>query len=263
VALGDSYAAGLGIPGRAGATAGCGQSGGSYPYLVARSLRLGLTDMSCSSATIASLSAAQTIGGGTNPAQLSAVSSATTLVTLGIGGNDVGWTSVIARCAEMDLIPVLIPGRAASGLTPCKGYYTSHGTDQLRRRISGVAGPLAETLRRIRDRAPRARVYVVGYPDLLPASGGGCGNTLGITKGDIAFLDSEELRLNGMLRQVALAAGDGYIDTYTPSEGHGACSPAASRWIEPLLPNALAAPLHPNAVGERGMAAAIIGAVRA
>lgn len=66
-----------------------------------------------------------------------------------------------------------------------------------------------------------------------------------------------------MLRQVALAADDGYIDTYASSQGHGACAPAASWWIEPLLSNALAAPLHPNAVGERGMAEVIIGDVKA
>jgi len=55
VALGDSYTAGPGIPDQAGVTAGCEQSSSSYPYLVAQSLRLHLTDMSCSSATIASL----------------------------------------------------------------------------------------------------------------------------------------------------------------------------------------------------------------
>jgi hypothetical protein len=103
---------------------------------------------------------------------------------------------------------------------------------------------------------------VVGYPDLFPASGGGCGDTLGITKGDLAFLNDEELRLNGMLRQAAQAVGDGYIDTYTPSEGHDACTAPASRWIEPLIP-AAAAPLHPNAVGEQGMADVITGAIKA
>ena len=65
-----------------------------------------------------------------------------------------------------------------------------------------------------------------------------------------------------MLRQTAAAVGDGYIDTYTPSEGHDACSAPASRWIEPLLPTAPAAPLHPNAVGEQGMADAVVQAIK-
>ena len=262
VALGDSYAAGLDIPDQTGATAGCGQSSSSYPFLVARSLRLKLTDMSCSSATITALTAAEPTGDGTNPAQLSVLSAGTALVTLGIGGNDVGWVAVITRCAEMDLVPVLTSGDTTSD-TPCQDYYTSGGTNQIQRRIQSVAGQLAQALTQIRQRAPRARVYVVGYPDLLPAAGGACGDALGITAGDIDFLNNEELLLNGMLRQVAQAAGDGYIDTYTSSEGHNACAAPANRWIEPLIPDAAAAPLHPNAVGEQGMADAVIGAVKA
>jgi lysophospholipase L1-like esterase len=262
VALGDSYTAGLDIPDQTGATAGCGQSSSSYPFLVARSLRLKLTDMSCSSATIASLTAAEPTGDGTNPAQLSALSAGTALVTLGIGGNDVGWGGVITRCAEMDLVPALASGESASESAPCRDYYTAGGTNVLAQRIQTVAGQLGQALSQISDRAPRARVYVVGYPDLLPPAGGGCADALGITEGDIAFLNSEELRLNAMLRQVAQAAGDGYIDTYTASEGHDACAGPGSRWIEPLIPDAPAAPLHPNAVGEQGMAVAIIQSVR-
>jgi lysophospholipase L1-like esterase len=261
VALGDSYAAGLDIPEQTGATAGCGQSSSSYPFLVARGLRLKLTDMSCSSATIASLTAAEPTGDGINPAQLSALSAGTALVTLGIGGNDVGWVQIITRCTEMDLVPALTSGDSPSERTPCRDYYTSGGTNQIQQRIQSVAGQLREALTRISQRAPRARVYVVGYPDLLPPSGGACGDTLGITEGDIAFLNNEELRLNGMLRQVARAAGAGYVDTYAPSEGHDACAAPASRWIEPLIPDAPAAPLHPNAVGEEGMADAIVGAI--
>ena len=212
VALGDSYATGPGIPDQTGAVAGCEQSSSSYPFLVARSLRLELTDMSCGSATIADLSAAQPTGGGINPAQLSALSSATELVTLGIGGNDIGWASVVTRCVELDLIPVLIPGEKASGLTPCEDYYLRDGIDLIRQRIQMVSGQLATTLGQIKARSRRARVYVVGYPDLLPSSGSGCANTLGITTGDIVFLNQEELRLNDELRQVAQAAGDGYVE---------------------------------------------------
>jgi len=261
VALGDSYTAGLDIPDQTGAIGGCGQSTSSYPDLVARRLRLDLTDMSCSSATITSLSAAQPTGDGTNPAQLSALSAATSVVTLGIGGNDVGWTAIVTRCTELDLIPVLIPGRTTHDLTPCEDYYTAGGIDQIQQKIQAVSGQLAAALAQIRQRAPHARVYVVGYPDLFPAEGDGCARTLGITAGDIAFLNQEELRLNSMLRQVAQAADDGYIDTYTPSEGHNACSVSATRWIEPLLPVSPAAPLHPNAVGQLGMADAVVRAV--
>jgi lysophospholipase L1-like esterase len=261
VALGDSYTAGPDIPDQTGATAGCDQSTSSYPYLVAQSLRLNLTDMSCSGATIADLSAAQLTGDGSNPAQLSPLSAATRLVTLGIGGNDVDWSAIITRCTELDLVPVLIPGGAAAASTPCQDYYTSGGTDQIRQKIQAAAGQLADALTQVRHQAPHARGYVVGYPDLLPAAGGTCGHTLGITQGDVTFLNDEELQLNSALRQDAQAAGATYVDTYGPSVGHDACSDPATRWIEPLLPASPAAPLHPNAAGEQGMADAVSRAI--
>ena len=57
-----------------------------------------------------------------------------------------------------------------------------------------VSGQLANTLSQIKARARRARVYVVGYPDLLPSSGNRCANTLGITTGDIALTCCGETR---------------------------------------------------------------------
>jgi lysophospholipase L1-like esterase len=160
-ALGDSYTAGPGIPNQTGATPGCDQSTSSYPYLVARSLRLNLTDASCSGATIADLSAPQVTGDGTNPAQLSTLSAATRLVTLGIGGNDIGWSGIITRCTELDLVPVLIPGEAAADSTPCRDYYTAGGIDQIPQEIQAAAGQAADALTQVRPRAPHARVYVV------------------------------------------------------------------------------------------------------
>jgi lysophospholipase L1-like esterase len=262
VALGDSYTAGLGVPEQARTAADCGQSTNSYPDLVARLLRLKLSDVSCSSATIADMTAAQPTNDGSNPAQLSALSSGTALVTVGIGGNDIDIIGIVTKCTELDLVPALVAGRSSSKLTPCEDYYTSGGTDQIQRLMPTVAASLADTLTQIKDRSPRARVYVVGYPDLLPAVGAGCEGALPITAGDIAFLNREEVRLNGVLEQAARTAGDGYVDTYTPSRGHDACAAPAGRWLEPLLTSPPAAPLHPNAAGERGMAAAVVEAVK-
>ena len=184
--------------------------------------------MSCSSATITSLTAPQPTGDGTNPAQLSALSTATRLITLGVGGNDVGWSGIITRCAELDLIPALIPGSTTADLAPCRDYYASGGVDLIQQRIQAVAGQLAQALTQIRQRAPHARVYVVGYPDLFPAAGSACARTLGITAGDISFLNTEERRLNAILRQDARNGDDGYIDAYTPwAMTHALPRPAA------------------------------------
>jgi hypothetical protein len=123
VALGDSYTAAPGIGGQAGLPAGCDRSVGSYPLLVASGLGLGqVRDASCSGATIADLSAPEVTGDGTNPAQLTGLSPATMLVTVGIGGNDVHWGTILKRCAELDLIPALIPTPAPQHATPSQAY---------------------------------------------------------------------------------------------------------------------------------------------
>jgi lysophospholipase L1-like esterase len=264
VALGDSYTAGPDIPAQTGTPAGCDRSSRDYPALVARSLRFKtdeVHDVSCSGATIADLTGTQSTSDGVNAAQLSALSSSTTLVTLGIGGNDVDFAGVLTRCVEMDLIPSLI-GSSAAQSSPCQAYYAPGGTDQIEQKIQAAATSLADALGRITQRAPHASVFVVGYPDLLPSGGSSCADTLGITSADLVFLNREELRLNAMLRASAKTAGAVYVDTYTPSQGHDACAEPDIRWIEPLEPASPAAPLHPNARGEQAMASAVLDAIK-
>jgi lysophospholipase L1-like esterase len=265
VALGDSYTAGPDIPTQGGTPAGCDRSSVSYPDLVAQKLGFKaakVRDVSCSGATIADLTGTQSTSNGDNAAQLSALSSATTLVTLGIGGNDVDFATVLTHCVEMDLIPSLI-GNAIAGSSPCKSYYTSDGTNKIEQLIKDAAVRLPAVLSQIKRRAPQAEVFVVGYPDLLPSTGAGCADSLGITSPDLVFLNGEELLLNAMLKVGAKAAGAVYVDTYAPSKGEDACADKSARWIEPLLPSSPAAPLHPNAHGERGMADAVLSAVKA
>ncbi|HEU5332398.1 MAG TPA: SGNH/GDSL hydrolase family protein [Actinocrinis sp.] len=263
VALGDSYTSGPGIPDQVGQPSGCDRSSRDYPALVAADLRLAASqvrDVSCSGATIADLSTAQPTKAGTNPAQITALSDATGLVTLGIGGNDVDFAGVLAHCVERDVIPALI--NTSSGLAPCRSSYTSGGVDQIQQKIQTAADNLATALAQIKQRAPHARIYVIGYPALVPPSGTACAHTLGITQGDVAFLHDEELRLNSMLKQHAESTGATYVDTYAPSAGHDACSSSAARWIEPLVPASSAVPLHPNARGEQGMADAVLRAIK-
>ena len=267
VALGDSYTAAPRISSQAGAPAGCGRSSDSYPMLVAQRLALDadrFTDVSCDGATIADLAGSQVTGSGTNPPQLDALSPATTLVTLGIGGNDVHWTAILGECVKLDYGTVLVGSSAAQHSARCQQHYTAGGTDQVRQYIQAAAGPLATALAEIKDRAPNARIYVIGYPDLIPASSGSaCERTFGVTLADMAFLNTQEERLNTMLRQQATAAGASYVNTYTPSLGHSGCAAKDSRWVEPWLPESPAYPLHPNAAGERGMATALISALAA
>ncbi|MEU3615728.1 SGNH/GDSL hydrolase family protein [Streptomyces sp. NPDC006872] len=271
VALGDSYTAGPEIPGQNGSPAGCERSDRNYPALVAR--RLGLPaadfrDVSCSGATVADLTAAQSTDRGTNPAQLSALSDRTRLVTLGMGGNDIGFASLVKTCVKSGVLNFALSGLkglkdlkdldADSGDAPCKDRYVSDGADEVEQRIETADERLAQALAEVRRRAPEARVYVVGYPAILPSHTTGCGDAMGLAAGDVAYLHDKEQQLNGMLRERAEKAGADYVDTYTPSVGRDACADRQVRWIEPLVPLAPAASVHPNERGEQGMADAVL-----
>jgi lysophospholipase L1-like esterase len=265
VALGDSYTSGPKIPRQSGTPAGCNRSDHNYPAVVARQLGVvaaDFRDVSCSGATITDLTAPQKTSNGTNPAQLSALSTRTRLVTLGIGGNDIGFASTVTKCVTMGVMYGAIgSGSLFSDDAPCRKQYVDGGTDEVAQKVQTAGRQLSAALAEIERRAPKARVYVVGYPAMLPADGKGCGRELPLAPGDATYLHDKGKQLNTMLRGQAEAAGATYVDTYSPSVGHDACSAEKTRWIEPLRPSSPAAAVHPNARGEKGMADAVLRAI--
>ncbi|SHM58897.1 SGNH/GDSL hydrolase family protein [Actinacidiphila paucisporea] len=248
VALGDSYTSGPAIPTQVDAN--CARSNENYPSLVAAAGRYAsFTDVSCGGATTVQMWQAQ----GTNGPQLDAVTRDTTLVTVQIGGNDIGFGSIIATCAGLSV--------TAPAGSPCKDHYRAGGFDQLTLNVVKTAPKIAAVLRAVHRQAPHARVVVVGYPDLLPDDGVGCFPAVPFAAGDFPYLRDTEKQLNAMLRIEALFGGAEYVDTYRPTVGHDMCKAPADRWIEPLVPASPAAPAHPNATGERVMAQAVAAQV--
>ncbi|WP_369188846.1 SGNH/GDSL hydrolase family protein [Streptomyces sp. R08] len=266
VALGDSYTAGPGITDPTGTPVGCDRSAGNYPALVAAELGLkggDFHDVSCSGATTTDLTSAQKTEDGTNSPQLRALSSDTRLVTLGIGGNDIGFSSMIKRCVAMGTLYRLTgSGKYLAENAPCARAYVNGDSDEVRAKIATAGDRLTRVLTEVKRRAPEARVYVVSYPAILPSDGADCGREMSLAPGDVTFLREKEQQLNSMLRQRASDAKVTYVDTYTPSAGHDACTAKDTRWIEPLTPENPAAPVHPNARGERGMADAVLRAIK-
>ncbi|MFF1637641.1 SGNH/GDSL hydrolase family protein [Streptomyces sp. NPDC058246] len=245
VALGDSYTSGPLIPRQVDAN--CARSDHNYPSIVAADRDTAtFTDVSCGGATTDEMWKAQ----GTNGPQLDAVQRDTDLVTLQIGGNDIGFSSIISTCAGLSSKD--LPGN------PCQQYYGSTGVDQLTLRIIETAPKVSRVLRAVHARAPHARVVVVGYPDLLPDDGSGCYPSVPFATKDFPYLRDTGKRLNLMLRTVALLNRAEYVDTYGPTVGHDMCKAPADRWIEPLRPASPAAPAHPNAKGQEAMAGAVL-----
>jgi lysophospholipase L1-like esterase len=257
VALGDSFTAAPLSPRESGAAAqACQRSARDYPYLVAAALgpSTSLTNVSCYGATTRDLSQAQRTSGPSTPPQLDALSGADRLVTVQIGGDDIGFSGIATTCGALSLTNL-------NG-DPCQRHYTAGGTDQLAQAIDTAAPRVAAALAAIRQRAPRARVLVVGYPDILPVRGNGCWPEVTVARGDLPYLRGVETKLNAMLAAQAARAGAGYVNTYTASIGHDACQRAGAKWVEGLIPTSAALPMHPNALGEQAMARDIEQALR-
>ena len=64
--------------------------------------------------------------------------------------------------------------------------------------------------------------------------------------------------LNDAVKRAAAATGAKYVDMNPVSEGHDACQPIGTRWIEPVLQGTNPVVVHPNALGEQQMAAQAI-----
>ena len=212
---------------------------------------LPLRDVSCSGAQTKDMSASQSVTPGpANPPQFDALDAATSIVTVGIGGNDIGFTTIIKDCVSSSPFG-----------TPCQKKYVVNGVDTLAVRINQTGPRVGAVLQEIHRRSPAARVFIVGYPAILPETGPGCWPTMPVAINDVPYLRTVERNLNAMIRSQADANGATYVDTYAPSIGHDACRLPTVRWVEPMVPTNPAAPVHPNARGMQGMAAATAAAI--
>ncbi|EIE97376.1 SGNH/GDSL hydrolase family protein [Saccharomonospora glauca] len=246
VALGDSYTAAPGTGRIVGSPEGCGRSDNNYPRLVAA--RVGaesFTDASCGGATTEHLTQPQQTSDGTNPPQLAALTPDTTLVTVGIGGNDVGLVELAGQCAEVATHGGACEESVAIG-------------DRVANTVPAVASVVAA----IREKAPDARVLVVGYPTILPNDPAACADVLPHSPTDLAALREGLELLNHVLEQQANAHGAEFVDTTSATAEHHLCAPEGERWIEGLESVTGAAPLHPTAEGERAIADAVLAAIR-
>jgi hypothetical protein len=255
VSLGDSYTSAPLVPTPTGNPILCGRSTNNYPSDVARAINpLSFTDVSCGSATTDDMTQPQNLYGmQTNPPQFNALSASDGLVTEGIGGNDAGLIGIAETCAEID-------STHPTG-TACQDHYTAGGSDPNVARINATASKIAAVLSGIHQQAPNAKVLLVGYPDGLPVNGSSCWPLVPLSSGDIKYFNSLEQQLNQVLQQQAAANNATFVDTWNSSVGHDACQLPGVAWVNGIVPNSVAFPLHPNQMGEQNMANQVLAAL--
>lgn len=250
VALGDSYSAASGVlPPDPAAPPECLRSIRNYPHVIAGSTGAQLTDVTCGAADTNDFFESQYSG---VPPQLDAVRKDTQLVTMTIGGNDSNvFIETVLSCGTLGVLSL---GQGS----PCKDRYGSSFEDTIR---NTTYPSLVRALQAVRAKAPRARVAILGYPWIMPASGG-CFDKMPIAGGDVPYVRGIQATLNDAVRRAAAATGATYVNLNAVSEGHDACKPIGVRWVEPVLQGTNAVIVHPNALGEREMAAQTMTVLR-
>ncbi len=242
VAMGDSYSAASGVlPPDPAADPRCARSLLNYPKLIAEATGAALTDVTCGAAETKDYWTSQYDG---VAPQLEALTKRTQLVTMTIGGNDSGvFIDSIVQCGAA--------GASTLGQgSPCRDQYGSSFEDTIR---DTTYPSLVKALTKVHRRAPRAEVAIIGYPWILPKEVG-CFDKMPVAEGDVPYLRSLQRTLNDAVRRAAVATDSTYVNLNRVSDGHDACQPIGTRWVEPVLQGTNPVVVHPNALGEKRMA---------
>jgi lysophospholipase L1-like esterase len=219
-ALGDSYGSGVGAPPYSPT---CGRSAGAYAVQIDGRMRIELDDfVACAGATTSTLLATQ----------LGALDADTELVTVSIGGNDIGWGTVVGACV------VAGDAQCAGALAATTGV------------VATVLPSLLDaTYTQIAAAAPNAHVVVTGYPRLFSPEYGAYFNA---SPAEQQAMNNGADLLNSVMAEKAAEFGFQFVDVTSRFIGHGVNAPEP--WVLGLTDPAL---FHPNLAGYEAYAAAI------
>jgi lysophospholipase L1-like esterase len=222
VALGDSYSSGLGAGSYDPASGSCDRSANAYPVLWAHAhAPASFTFVACAGATTSSV-----ISG-----QLAALNSGTTLVSITVGGNDVGFTTVMETCV------LFSTSDCVAAINTAEAQMKSTLPAALDRVLAAMAAA-----------APNARVVVLGYPELYDlANSPFC---IGLSSTDRTDLNQAADQLDGQIQAAAQRHADAFADVRAAFGGHEICDP--QRWLHSVDWLNLGDSYHPTAAGQAG-----------
>jgi lysophospholipase L1-like esterase len=222
VALGDSYSSGLGAGDYISSSGSCDRSTNAYPERwAAAESPVSFVSVACAGATTADVLSSQ----------VSALSASTTLVSITIGGNDAGFSSVMETCVLSSTSSCL------NAVSAAKAFVTNP---------SQLPALLAKTLQAIRAHAPRAKIVVLGYPDLYDLSKSS--TCIGLSTRDRVALNGGADALDNALRVAAEANSDTFADVSPRFAAHEICD--SDRWLHSVNILALSSSYHPTASGQ-------------
>ena len=257
VALGDSYASGVGAPPYAKGTDvqvengnKCKRATAAYAHQVADKTGKTLDFGACAGAWTKHFYEARTPW--KEPAQLDHLDASTGLITFSIGGNDAGFAKILSECTTQ------LPFSNCSS--------EKELTEPVDSTIDALAGRGKQTgvysydtiMTDIATRAPNATVVAVGYPRMFPRQGGkggpAPGRCQGLTKVDQRWVNARTNELNTAFKAAAQRHGYQFTDPSGSFTGHELCGQQSS-WFQGLTDGGR---FHPNADGHKAMAASVM-----
>lgn len=218
VALGDSYSSGDGAGNYSDGS--CRESSNAYPVLwAAANAPATFTNETCSGATTSSVISTQ-LGG---------LSSATTLVSISVGGNDVGFASVLETCVLEST------SRCVSAVNSAEAQAQST-----------LPAALNTVLSDIRADAPSAKIVVLDYPQFYDLSKSS--TCIGLSTTDRTALNGGAALLDSEISAAASRAGDPFVDVGPHFAGHQICD--SGSYLNSVNIFDLESSYHPNASGQ-------------
>lgn len=220
VALGDSYSSGVGAGSYTAESGSCQRSTNAYPALwAAAKVPASYVSVACSGATTTSVI----------NSQVSALSTATTLVSITIGGNDMGFSNIMTTCALY-------------GTTQCVAAVQA-AEDKANSQLDGL---LNNVYNAIRSHAPNARVVVLDYPVFYQLNVPLC---IGLSETSRAKIDEGINLLDNLTRTSAQNHSFLFADVRSIFVGHQLCS--GDKWLHALNFSDLSVSYHPMATGQQ------------
>ena len=221
VALGDSYSSGLGAGSYISSSGSCDRSTNAYPEQWAgANSPASFVSAACAGATTADVISSQ----------VSALSAGTTLVSITIGGNDAGFSSVMETCVLKSTTTCL------SAVAAARAFATTQ-----------LPARLTSTLQAIRQHAPNARIVLLGYPDLYDLSKSS--TCIGLSTQDRTALNSGADALDSALSEAAQGSQNTvFADVRPQFAGHEICD--SGSWLHSVDILAISSSYHPTASGQ-------------
>jgi lysophospholipase L1-like esterase len=257
LALGDSYSSGEGAgnyePGTDTADNSCHRSRNAWPTLVAEQRNLQpVPSLACSGARLADVLAGRPTGEAERRlSQVGRIRGDPDLITITIGGNDLGFRKVLQHCI----------------LSDCVADYHRPSGDVLNAEIDRLARHLPDAYRTVQAAAPGARVVVVDYPKLFPDSDPrnptpNCAAGRLITPAEGNYLNREVERADVAILDAARKAGVSGIDVSTAFNG-GELTCSGKQFLNHanLRRKLFSGSFHPNADGQERLARAVSNAL--